>query len=263
MCIYCWRFYQQRHIFFKTELFFQANLTQRFTAPFSGSTRELARRAFAHSQPRYGGYLELPSGRCIVSMSPELFLEVDGKSRAVVTRPIKGTRSATGPHAAEELRHSIKDRAELNMIVDLMRNDLGRVCDFGSIAVTEPRTIESHPTVHHGVSTIRGRLREDVSIADLLRATFPGGSITGAPKIRAMQIIDEIEPVRRGGYCGSIGWIAPDQSARLNIAIRTITLAGERTSDDWSNLTGVLAGVVPALRAGRADLTDAFDRFCR
>lgn len=219
---------------------FQANLTQRFSSPFTGSTRELAGRAFAHSQPRYGAYIELPGGRCIVSMSPELFLDVSGRTREVVTRPIKGTRSATHPDAANELRDSIKDQAELNMIVDLMRNDLGRVCEYGSIHVTEPRMIETHPTVHHGVSTIRGRLREDVSITDVLRASFPGGSITGAPKIRAMQIIDEIEPVRRGLYCGSIGWIAPDHSARLNIAIRTITLTGERTPGNWRDLTGTL-----------------------
>jgi para-aminobenzoate synthetase component I len=188
---------------------FQANLTQRFSATFDGSTRELARRAFDHSRPRYGAYLEMPDGRCIVSMSPELFLDVDPLTRDVITRPIKGTRSASQPDAARELRDSIKDQAELTMIVDLMRNDLGRVCRFGTVHVTEPRTIETHPTVHHGVSTIQGTLREGITLADLLRATFPGGSITGTPKIRAMQIIDEIEPVRRGPYCGSIGWMAP------------------------------------------------------
>lgn len=219
---------------------FQANLTQRFSSPFAGSTRELACRAFSHSQPRYGAYLEMPGGRCVVSMSPELFLDVNGGTREVVTRPIKGTRSAAEPDAARELRDSIKDQAELHMIVDLMRNDLGRVCAYGSVRVTESRTIEAHPTVHHGVSTIRGRLRGDVSLADLLEASFPGGSITGAPKIRAMQIIDEVEPVRRGPYCGSIGWIAPNQSARLNIAIRTIMLTGERALGNWRDLAGTL-----------------------
>lgn len=219
---------------------FQANVTQRFSSPFAGSTRELARRAFIHSRPRYGAYLELPNGRAIVSMSPELFLDVAVSTREVVTRPIKGTRSATHPGAADELRESIKDQAELNMIVDLMRNDLGRVCEYGTIHVIEPRIIEMHPTVHHGVSTIRGRLRGDVNTAELLRATFPGGSITGAPKIRAMQIIDEIEPVRRGPYCGSIGWVRPGHGARLNIAIRTITLTGERAPGNWSELTGTL-----------------------
>jgi para-aminobenzoate synthetase component I len=219
---------------------FQANLTQRFTAPFAGSTRELARRAFLHSRPRYGAYLELPGGRAIVSMSPELFLDVDGDSRTVITRPIKGTRPATHPRAASELQESIKDQAELNMIVDLMRNDIGRVCEFGSVQVTQPREIETHPTVHHGVATIRGRLRETASLADLLRATFPGGSITGAPKIRAMQIIDEIEPVRRGPYCGSLGWLNAAGSARLNIAIRTISLSGNRLPGVWGELDGVL-----------------------
>jgi len=139
----------------------------------------------------------------------------------VTTRPIKGTR----PRAAgmeEELRHSLKDQAELNMIVDLERNDLGRVCEIGSVRVIEPRVIEAHPTVYHGVATIEGQLRDDVTFADLLRATFPSGSVTGAPKIRAMQIIDELEPCARGPYCGAIGYLAADGSMQFNVAIRTM-----------------------------------------
>jgi len=121
-----------------------------------------------------------------------------------------------------ELRNSIKDQAELNMIVDLERNDLGRICEVGSVKVTEPRVIEAHPTVYHGVATIEGTLRRDVGFGDILRAMFPGGSVTGAPKIRAMEIIEELEPVHRGPYCGAIGFIAPDGSMEFNIAIRTM-----------------------------------------
>jgi para-aminobenzoate synthetase component I len=126
------------------------------------------------------------------------------------------------PGMEAALRDSIKDQAELNMIVDLERNDLGRVCEIGSVKVTQPRAIEAHPTVYHGVATIEGRLRPDVNFVDLLRATFPGGSITGAPKIRAMEIIDELEPTRRGPYCGAIGYLAADGSMEFNIAIRTM-----------------------------------------
>lgn len=127
-----------------------------------------------------------------------------------------------------ELRDSAKDQAELNMIVDLERNDLGRVCRIGSVRVTEARRIETHPTVLHGVATIEGQLKEKVSFVDLLGATFPGGSVTGAPKIRAMQIIDELEPVRRGPYCGAVGYLAADGTMEFNVAIRTMIVAGGR-----------------------------------
>jgi anthranilate/para-aminobenzoate synthase component I len=119
----------------------------------------------------------------------------------------------------------MKDQAELNMIVDLERNDLGRVCEIGSVKVSQPRTIETHPMIYHGVATVEGVLRRDVGFVDLLRATFPGGSITGAPKIRAMEIIDELEPVRRGPYCGAIGYLSSDGSMRFNVAIRTMIAA--------------------------------------
>ena len=190
--------------------------------------------------------------RALLSTSPELFLELaDGH---VITRPIKGTRpnrQPESPDAGADLRggtcrrsdpesdatgsesegdaeyrallHSEKDAAELNMIVDLLRNDLGRACRFGSVRVTRGRTIESHPTVHHGVATIEGDLGDDADIVDLLRAALPGGSITGAPKVRAMQIIDELEPVARGPYCGCIGWLSRD-ACQLNLAIRTMLL---------------------------------------
>jgi para-aminobenzoate synthetase component 1 len=127
-----------------------------------------------------------------------------------------------------ELLDSLKDAAELNMIVDLERNDLGRICRIGTVKVTQPRTIEAHPTVYHGVATVEGVLPENVSFVDLLRATFPGGSVTGAPKIRAMQIIEELEPVRRGPYCGAIGYLDSDGTIEFNVAIRTmIATAGQ------------------------------------
>ncbi len=205
---------------------FQANLAQRFGVRFRGSVRSLAAAAFEAAQPRHGALVECGPGRAVVSMSPELFLRtVPGpEGVSVSTRPIKGTRPADTP--ARELLESEKDTAELAMIVDLMRNDLGRVCRFGSIRVTDGRRIESHPTVHHGVAEIRGLLRSDASITDLLAATFPPGSVTGAPKVQAMRTIDELEPVRRGPYCGAIGWIGDDGRMTLNVAIRTISCAG-------------------------------------
>ncbi len=195
---------------------FQINLSQRFTTALNDDPQAIAQRL---PPARHGAYLEFDD-HAIISNSPELFLRVT-PDRRVITRPIKGTRPRL-PGMEEQLRLSVKDQAELNMIVDLERNDLGRVCETGSVRVTEPRTIEAHPTVYHGVSTIEGRLREDIGFVDLLRATFPGGSITGAPKIRAMQIIDELEPVRRGPYCGAIGYLAPGGAMEFNIAIRTM-----------------------------------------
>jgi para-aminobenzoate synthetase component 1 len=211
---------------------FQVNLAQRFTAavagPYPAAARALYARLAAVSPAWYGAYLEWPGDprnpaaprRVIASTSPELFLEVDPTGR-VLTRPIKGTL----PAGADPLRlaASAKDAAELHMIVDLMRNDLGRVCAYGSIAVTEARGIETHPTVHHGVATIEGRLHARRDLTDLLRATLPGGSVTGAPKVRAMQIIDELEPVRRGPYCGCIGALTHNSTC-LNIAIRSLLL---------------------------------------
>ncbi len=217
---------------------FQANITRRLTASFEGSTRRLCIEAMMLGGAWYGAYLELPDGRCLLSLSPELFLDVVAGSRRVVTRPIKGTRPAGVPPA--ELLTSSKDAAELHMIVDLMRNDLGRVCEFGSVRVPAARTIETHPTVHHGVGEVTGRLRAEVALPDLLLSTFPGGSVTGAPKIRAMQIIDELEPVTRGPYCGAIGFIGAGGRTVLNIAIRTLVLTGVRPDGRWDQLAGRL-----------------------
>jgi para-aminobenzoate synthetase component I len=203
---------------------FQVNLSQRFTAAAGLWPDRVFRRLAAAGGAHYGCLLHF-GDFALVCNSPELFFRVTpdpttGKRR-VVTRPIKGTRPRS-PGMDAELRDSVKDQAELNMIVDLERNDLGRVCEVGSVRVTEPRTIEAHPTVYHGVATVEGVLRDDVGFVDLLRATFPGGSVTGAPKIRAMEIIEELEPVRRGPYCGAIGYLAADGHMEFNVAIRTI-----------------------------------------
>jgi anthranilate/para-aminobenzoate synthase component I len=199
---------------------FQVNLSQVFTVAFDRHASTVFARLNAAAPAVYGAYLNFGEID-LVSNSPELFLRVT-PDRRVVTRPIKGTRPRL-PGMGEELLASAKDAAELNMIIDLERNDLGRVCEIGSVKVTQPRTIEEHPTVYHGVATVEGVLREDVGFVDLLRATFPGGSVTGAPKIRAMEIIEELEPVRRGPYCGAIGYLAQDGSMQFNVAIRTMT----------------------------------------
>ena len=253
---------------------FQVNLAQRFSAGFEGSTRGLFLQLANTSPAWYGAYLEpyAPDGQplphAVCSTSPELFLQLNADG-TVTTRPIKGTRpSATHP---DELRDAEKDTAELNMIIDLLRNDLGRVCGYGSVRVAQPRTVESHPTVHHGVATVTGRLHPTRSLRHLLRATFPGGSITGAPKVRAMQIIDELEPVRRGPYCGSIGMVTSrggTTTARLNIAIRTLLVdraagrlhfsvgggivADSDPAEEYEETLHKAAALVAALRAGDA-----------
>ncbi|HEY7120143.1 MAG TPA: anthranilate synthase component I family protein [Tepidisphaeraceae bacterium] len=205
---------------------FQVNLSQRFMAGLPVQPIEIYRRLSERFPAAYGAYLDF-GDHALICNSPELFLRVIPESRRVITRPIKGTRPRL-PGMEEELRASVKDQAELNMIVDLERNDLGRVCEIGSVRVSQPRAIEAHPTVYHGVATVEGVLRRGVGLVDLLRATFPGGSVTGAPKIRAMEIIDELEPTRRGPYCGAIGYIAADGSMEFNVAIRTMIVKGGR-----------------------------------
>jgi para-aminobenzoate synthetase component 1 len=211
---------------------YQVNLTQRFTLHTDATPIELYLR-LRESNPSTHAALITWGDQAVISSSPELFLDLRG--RDVITRPIKGTRPRgcsreEDEHLRQSLRCSEKDTAELNMIIDLLRNDLGRVCSFGSVRVLEQARLETHPTVHHLVATIRGSLRPDASWVDLLRASFPGGSITGVPKIRAMQIIDELEPTRRGVYCGSIGYIGLDGSACLNIAIRTMRKTGSQVN---------------------------------
>ena len=201
---------------------FQVNLSQRFTVPLREDPAAIYERLQRQSPALYGAYLD-HGEYALICNSPELFLRVEreGRRRRVTTRPIKGTR-ASGAGMAQQLRESEKDQAELNMIIDLERNDLGRVCEIGSVRVTQPRVVEAHPTVLHTAATVEGVLREEVTFVDLLRATFPGGSITGAPKIRAMEIIEELEPHRRGPYCGAIGYLGGDGTIEFNIAIRTM-----------------------------------------
>ena len=209
---------------------YQVNLTQRFEAALTCHPYELYQRLRRRSPAPFAGYFNLNSLQ-IVSSSPERFLQI--KNGRVATRPIKGTRprgktSAEDSRLRQELTGSAKDRAELLMIVDLERNDLGRVCEPGSIQVEELFKAETHPTVHHLVANVVGRLRPECDVIDCLRAMLPGGSITGAPKVRAMQLIDELELTRRGVYTGVVGYIGFDGNCDLNIAIRTILCARGR-----------------------------------
>lgn len=209
---------------------FQANFTHRFQAAFHGDPAELYERCRTLSPAPFGAFLRSPDWS-IVSTSPERFLLVSPDG-GVETRPIKGTRprGANQIHdllLREELATSPKDLAELTMIVDLERNDLGRVCQFGSVQVAGHAQVESYSNVHHLVSTVKGRLRPECDAVDLLQALFPGGSITGAPKIRAMQIIDELERRRRGVYTGAIGYFSDNGNVDLNIAIRTLVVEGD------------------------------------
>ncbi|QOV89886.1 anthranilate synthase component I family protein [Humisphaera borealis] len=202
---------------------FQVNLSQRILAPLRENPIDIYRRLQELTPASFGAFLQY-GDFALLCNSPELFFRVDPQpdgNRRIICRPIKGTRPLL-PGMDAELRVSAKDQAELAMIVDLQRNDLGRICRIGSVKVSQARTIEAHPTVYHGVATIEGTLRPDVTFVDILRAMFPCGSVTGCPKIRAMQIIDELEPVRRGPYCGAIGWIGADGSMEFNVAIRTM-----------------------------------------
>jgi len=226
---------------------YQVNLTHRLQTVLHGSPRAFAAALFETALPWHGAYTETIGTdgrkRAIVSASPELFLDFNPRSRIVRTRPMKGTRPASGDHS--DLMHAEKDRAELNMIVDLMRNDLGRVCAFGSVCVDDPRTIECHgQSVLQATATISGRVRGGLGLADVLDASFSPGSVTGTPKIRAMQIIDELEPSPRGPYCGCMGLIDSNGRARLNVAIRTAILTETDTPGRWLLEYPVGAGIV-------------------
>ena len=218
---------------------YQVNLSQRFTAPLPISSFDLYARLRTRNPAPFAAYLDFGDG-AIVSSSPERFLHFSAGTRLIRTRPIKGTRPrgvtpAEDRALAEELLSSEKDRAELVMIVDLERNDLGRVCEVGSVHVPELVVLERYATVFHLVSTVAGRLSPDRCRMDLVRATFPGGSITGAPKIRAMEIIDELEPTRRGVYTGAIGYLSFTGDMDLNIAIRTMVV---RDDTVWFQVGG-------------------------
>jgi len=210
---------------------FQANLSQRFEAVTGESAWSFYTRLRRRNAAPFAAFLDFPEV-VVVSASPERFLHVDARGH-VETRPIKGTRPrGFGPeHDAalgQALAESAKDRAENLMIVDLMRNDLSRVCAPGSVRVSELFSLEHYATVHHLVSTVVGDLSSGTDAIDVLRAAFPGGSITGAPKLRAMEIIAELEPSRRGVYCGSIGYWSVTGELDTNIAIRTAVLQDGR-----------------------------------
>jgi para-aminobenzoate synthetase component 1 len=203
---------------------YQVNLAQRFAAPCRGNAWTLYQTLRQANPAPFSAFINGPQAR-ILSSSPERFLRVlDGR---VETKPIKGTRPRSADpledrRQEEALRHSEKDRAENLMIVDLLRNDIGKHCQPGSVRVPKLFDVESYATVHHLVSTVTGTLAPGHDAISLLRDSFPGGSITGAPKIRSMEIIEELEPNRRGVYCGAIGYLGFDGNMDTNIAIRTL-----------------------------------------
>ena len=206
---------------------FQANMSQRLMAPWSGTATQLYANVRRNNPAPFCGLLKTDDFS-IVSASPERFLKVD-RSRQVETRPIKGTRRRPRSpiadlYASDELSTSEKDRAENVMIVDLLRNDISRSCKPGTVRVTGLCEVERFETVLHLVSTVVGTLRDDCDVWDLMAGCFPGGSITGAPKIRAMEIIAELEPTVRGAYCGSLFFLGPCGDFDSSILIRTFTL---------------------------------------
>ncbi len=260
---------------------YQINLSQRFECDYTTTPVELYHWQNEYNPSPYAAFIDAGSFS-VVSTSPEMFLTIDGG--VISTKPIKGTRPRMSncPGADQineanfaELVESEKDQAELNMIIDLERNDLTRVCKYGTIKVTQPRTIEKYPTVFHAVATVEGQLHEDMDFCDVLKATFPGGSITGAPKIRSMEIIDELEPTQRSVYTGSIGFIGVDGSVCLNIAIRTVIIKGQtayvqtgggivadsNAQDEWdetiTKARALLAGIVAVQNESKTKKTQA------
>jgi para-aminobenzoate synthetase component I len=228
---------------------YQANLTRRLATAWDGDPWPIYRRLRTGDPSLFSAWLDLGGGapahgsalgsaparpRAILSASPEPFLAVTADG-VVSSDPIKGTRPRGRTRAADralarELLASAKDRAENVMIVDVLRNDLGRVCRPGTVRVPRLCRLERTAAVQHLVSTVTGRLRPDVDAFDVLRASFPGGSITGAPKIRAMEVLRDLEPTRRGPYTGALGWIGPDGAMATSILIRTLVADGTRLS---------------------------------
>lgn len=245
---------------------FQANFTQRFLAerPSDYAAFDLYRRLRGLNPAPFAAYLRCGADLTVATASPERFLSLDRSGR-IEARPIKGTRRrAADPledaAIAAELAASIKDRAENLMITDLLRNDIGRVSVTGSVRVSALHAVESYATLHHLVSVVEGRLRAGLGPVDLLRATFPGGSVTGAPKVRAMEIIDELEPAARGAYCGAIGWIGFDGAMDSSIVIRSVSMTRDRIvaqaggaivadSDPEAEHAEMMAKIAPALAA--------------
>lgn len=207
---------------------YQVNLAQRFSASYEGDEWEAFERLSAANRAPFSAFIRLPES-AILSLSPERFILLEGKN--IQTRPIKGTLPRledpiADAQQAEKLANSPKDRAENLMIVDLLRNDIGRVAIPGSVKVPELFVVEPFPAVHHLVSTITAQLPQHLQATDLLRACFPGGSITGAPKVRAMEVIEELEPQRRNAWCGSIGYLSFCGNMDTSITIRTVTAEG-------------------------------------
>jgi para-aminobenzoate synthetase component I len=224
---------------------YQANLTRVLEWPVAADPVALYASLCAQNPAPYLALIRL-EGIAVVSASPECFLRLDGQR--VETRPIKGT--ATDP---QRLRESAKDRAENVMIVDMARNDFGRVCEPGSIHVPSLCAVERHPGLAHLVSTVRGTLRPGTGLGTLVAATFPPASVTGAPKPRVLDLIEDLEPVPRGVYCGALGWIDTTQRrADLAVAIRTFTIAGDRTSLGVG--AGIVADSVPAAEWAETEL---------
>ncbi|HWX19310.1 MAG TPA: aminodeoxychorismate synthase component I [Candidatus Binatia bacterium] len=225
---------------------YQVNLSQRLATRWDSSPWDLFQRLQAVSPSPFSAYLDCGEFQ-IVSSSPELFLRLSG--RHIQTRPIKGTRPRASDPTRDaqltyELQTSPKEMAELVMITDLLRNDLGRVCEFGSIQVPELVRLERYAHVQHLVSTVEGRLRPDVTHSSAFASCFPGGSITGAPKFRAMEIIDELEPVARGPYTGALGYLGFNRESQLSIIIRAAIC---RSPAVWFHAgAGIVADSVPA-----------------
>ncbi|MCE9678754.1 aminodeoxychorismate synthase component I [Shewanella sp. AS1] len=209
---------------------YQINLTQRFEAEYSGDEWQAYLKLRASNKAPFSAFIRL-NEHALLSISPERFIQLRGDE--IQTKPIKGTMARSldpiqDGQAKQQLADSEKDRAENLMIVDLLRNDIGKVAQSGSVAVPKLFDIESFPAVHHLVSTVTARLDKQYHGCDLLRAAFPGGSITGAPKIRAMEIIEELEPSRRSLYCGSIGYLSQDGQMDTSITIRTLVAESPR-----------------------------------
>jgi para-aminobenzoate synthetase/4-amino-4-deoxychorismate lyase len=223
---------------------YQANLSFRARFAFLGNPRALYEQLRAQSGAPHCGFVD-DGMRQILSLSPELFFDLSAAGQ-LTTRPMKGTTPRGGDDASEraQLSASAKNRAENLMIVDLIRNDLSRIAKGGSVEVSDLFRIETYPTLHTMVSTVTAQKREDVGATDILRALFPCGSVTGAPKIRAMEILHELETSPRQAYCGAIGHFAPDGSARFNVAIRTLTIAGSGALAGTEGELGIGGGVV-------------------
>ncbi|MFB0524880.1 MAG: anthranilate synthase component I family protein [Phycisphaerae bacterium] len=228
-----------KHYIYEGDIY-QVNFSQRFECDYDAEPIDLFHWQNRYNPSPYSAYIDGGSFH-IVSASPEMFITI--ANGYISTKPIKGTRPRINENCKatkqanarnlDELIYSEKEQAELNMIIDLERNDVAKICEPGTRKVIQPRTIESYPTVFHAVATVGGQLRKEITFCDILKAMFPGGSITGAPKIRSMEIIDETEPTARGIYTGSIGFIGLNGTVCLNIAIRTIIIKDQPVPSAW------------------------------